>query len=53
MNITIDDLMATIGRLHVQVDLLIAENTMLKNKITAAESEVGPPTPAPAATSAS
>ena len=35
MNITIDQLLAKIGRLSVQVDLLIEENTMLKNMINA------------------
>ena len=33
MNITIEQLMATIGRLHVQVDLLSAENATLKNRV--------------------
>lgn len=33
MNITIEQLMATIGRLHVQVDFLAAENAVLKNTI--------------------
>jgi hypothetical protein len=35
MNITVDQLLAKIGRLSVQVDLLIEENTMLKNVINA------------------
>jgi prefoldin subunit 5 len=33
MNITIEQLMATIGRLHVQVDFLAAENATLKSTI--------------------
>lgn len=33
MNISIDQLLAKIGRLSVQVDLLIEENQMLKNTI--------------------
>lgn len=33
MNITIEQLMAVIGRLHVQVDLLSAENETLKNQV--------------------
>jgi hypothetical protein len=35
MNITIDQLMATIGRLHVTIDLQAAEIQMLKNTIEA------------------
>jgi hypothetical protein len=54
MNISIDQLMATIGRLHVQVDYLAAENAMLKNTIAAngmkeTESVPAAPAPAPAA----
>jgi hypothetical protein len=33
MNITIEQLMAKIGRLTIQVDLLFEENTSLKNQI--------------------
>jgi len=33
MNITIEQLMATIGRLHVQVDLLAAENAALRSQV--------------------
>lgn len=39
MNITIEQLMATIGKLHVQVDLLMAENVVLRNTISATKSE--------------
>ena len=49
MNITIEQLMATIGRLHVQVDLLAAENAALKSQVaslTPKKSET--PSPAPA-----
>lgn len=35
MNITIEQLMATIGRLHVTIDLQAAEIQMLKNTVEA------------------
>jgi len=51
MNITIEQLMATIGRLHVTIDLQAAEIQMLKNTIeamTPKSTKVETPEPAPA-----
>lgn len=50
MNITIDQLMATIGRLHVTIEFLTAENQMLKNTIEAMTPKKAE-TPEPAPTS--
>jgi hypothetical protein len=48
MNITIEQLMATIGRLHVTIDLQAAEIQMLKNTIEAmTPKKVETPEPAP------
>ena len=50
MNITIEQLMATIGRLHVTIDLQAAEIQMLKNTIDAMTPK-SVETPAPASAS--
>lgn len=40
MNITIDQLMAKIGSLTVQVDYLVAENAKLKSALEASKTDV-------------